>query len=159
MDVIGFVLGAGLLCAWYFLNRNVIISDIVFVMMYLSLMKFVKFQSLKMLLILFALNFTIICSFYYTVSEIDSSYDNNNIIYFNNPMFLLFPNITHIPNSKCAWYSLISMSYGGFFLCYLERFDRNKSSVIYSLTFIASYTIGSVIWLILSIFTPFLVLY
>lgn len=159
MDILGLLLGIGLLCAWFFSNKNFIISDIIFLMMYITFIKFVKFGSLKILLVLYGVNFIILVIFYRTVEFIDSSYEDSSIIYFNNPMFLLFPNINRIPNSKCAWYSLLSMSYGGFFLAYLSRFDKNISSMVYSITFIGSYTFGSILWLIVSGLTPFLILY
>jgi apolipoprotein N-acyltransferase len=47
------------------------------------------------------------------------------------------------------------MAYPGIFLSYLERFDKNRSSKVYGLTFIISYTICSFVWFGVSIVVPF----
>lgn len=154
MDVAGILFGVGLLCAWYF-TRDVILSDLIFMMIYLSIMKIVKFGSLKLAVILFAINFVILVSFSGTNSTIDSSYTDGDYTYFNNPLFLIIPNLVDIPNRRCAWYFIVTMSYAGLLLSYLERFDRNRSSIIYGLTFIITYIIGTVAWFIITIFVAF----
>ena len=47
MDVIGLFVGGGLVTAWYLLDKNWIISNIIYIAMYTSLVKIVKFGSLQ----------------------------------------------------------------------------------------------------------------
>lgn len=119
MDAIGVVFGIGLLCLWYFLYTNWITSDIIFVMIYLSMIKVLKFGSLKIAILTIVLNFIIDCIFYQTIGSLDNTYQNAIYNFYNNPLFLITPNLTHIPNRKCTWYSVISMSFAGLLCAYL----------------------------------------
>lgn len=154
MDAIGVVFGIGMLCLWYFLYTNWITSDIIFVMIYLSMIKVLKFGSLKIAILTIVLNFIIDCIFYQTIGSLDNTYQNAIYNFYNNPLFLITPNLTHIPNRKCTWYFVISMSFAGLLCAYLQRFDKNKSSIIYSTTFVVAYSIGAILWLVISIFVP-----
>jgi hypothetical protein len=99
MDIIGFLFGSGMLILWYFSNKNWIISDIVYTMILLAIVKFLKFGSLKMAFITFWLTallnivFILITQFYLKM------YYNNLILYiFNDPLFILTPCISFTPN-------------------------------------------------------------
>lgn len=151
----GLFLGVVLLLAWFFSDTNVILSDIIYIMIYLSLIKIVKFGDLKTAVIIFVLNFAIICAFYKTTTSIDSAYLNQGYSYFNNPLFFMVPVIINIPNVKCNWISLITMSYPGFLLAYFSRYDKNISASIYVRIFLIWYSLGSLVWFIISNFTPF----
>lgn len=74
MDGVGFVLGIGLLCLWYFLYTNWIVSDVIYVMIYFSMIKIIKFGSLKIAILIFVINLTIDCAFYSTMDSINSTY-------------------------------------------------------------------------------------
>lgn len=52
-DVIGFLLGLGIMSAWYFSGTNWIISNIIFVFIYLTFIKIVKIGSLKLLVLIY----------------------------------------------------------------------------------------------------------
>ena len=54
MDLMGFALGVGAFCGWLFSGTNWIISDIIFIVIYVALIKVVKFGSLKIALASFA---------------------------------------------------------------------------------------------------------
>lgn len=53
MDIIGLIFAAGMVLAWYFSSRNWIISDIIYVMIFLAIVKFIKFGSLKIAIVSF----------------------------------------------------------------------------------------------------------
>lgn len=53
MDVIGFIVGGGLFTAWHLLNKNWIISNIIYMATYVSIVKIVKFGSLQTAAIVF----------------------------------------------------------------------------------------------------------
>lgn len=50
MDILGLLFGIGILCIWYFINMNWIISNFIYVCMFLCI---IKFGSLKMAFITF----------------------------------------------------------------------------------------------------------
>jgi hypothetical protein len=67
MDFIGFGLGIGLLLSWYFTNKNWIISDIIFMFIFLAMIKIIKFGSLKLSLIFFVCTLVIDLGFGQTI--------------------------------------------------------------------------------------------
>lgn len=84
----------------------------------------------------------------------NSTYTNLNFYAFNNPLFFLVPMIAKIPNRKCAWHFMFEMAYPGLLLAYLERFDKNRSSIIYGATFIISYVLCTILWYVFNYFIP-----
>lgn len=146
MDVVGIGIGAGALCGWYFSHTNYIISDLIFIAIYVAMIKLVKFGSLKMSLAAFACSLILSCVFLGLSTETSVFLNLSN---FNNPLFLVAPRIARVPNHKCSWYFLLTMAYPGMFLAYLERFDNNRSSLIYSPTFVVCYGVFSIIWFII----------
>lgn len=99
MDLMGLIIGLVLVLAWYLDNKNWILSDILYVIIFLTIIKLIKFDSLKMAFISYVcaatLNVIFIC-----VSQYALQYYFNNVILtiFNNPFFILCPCINFIPN-------------------------------------------------------------
>lgn len=158
MDTIGLIIGLILVLAWYLDNKNWVLSDILYTIIFLTIIKLIKFGSLKMAFIayLFAAILNVIFIF---VSQYAFNYYFNNVILtiFNNPLFMLCPCINFIPNEKCSWFFIISMVYPGILLCYLKRFDYNNSTKLYSVVFIIVFIIFSALWLVISKFTPVII--
>ena len=99
MDIIGLGLGLGLVLGWYFSGKNWIISNIIYIMIFLALVKIIKFGSLRMA----ALGYfcVAICNivFIVLIQKLRQVYFNNIILFlFNNPFFIFCPCINFTPN-------------------------------------------------------------
>lgn len=119
MDIIGFCIGFGVLCAWFFTGQIWMVSDLIFVFIFITLIKVIKFGSLKIALINFICTLILDLIFITVTEVIRKTYFSTNINIFNNPLFLTAPIIAFIPNYRCAWYFILSMAYPGMFLAYL----------------------------------------
>ena len=116
MDILGFAIGVGVMAAWFFNHSNYILSDIIFVCIYLVFIKTIKFGSLKIVLVTFGCSLALSIIFV-GLSTITQAYVNANN--FNNPIFLSAPIIAHVPNRRCSWYFIVAMAYPGMFLAFL----------------------------------------
>ena len=124
MDLLGFTVGVGLECAWFFTGYNWIISNIIYILIFLAIIKFIKFDSLKIAAITFAC--TAFCNIIFIVLTqfVRQIYFNDLILYiFNNPLFIFCPCINFIPNQTCSWFFISCIAYPGILLCYLDRVD------------------------------------
>jgi len=89
MDLIGFVIGIGLICAWYFTGTNWIIGDFIYMCIFLAAIKLVKVGSLKITVIAFVFAMLLDIIFMSLAEFINGIYFNNAMLtLFNNPMFL-----------------------------------------------------------------------
>lgn len=123
---------------------------------FLALIKFVKFGSLKMAFIAFVSTAVLNVAFIVYSQVKNDAYFNNVILYiFNNPLFIFFPCITFTVNQTCSWFFITSIGFPGILLSYLYRFDESRSSKIYSLVFLVSFVICAVCWAVSSIFAPY----
>lgn len=98
MDVLGLVVGMGILCGWYMSVRNWIISDMIYTCMFICIIKLVKVGSLKIGVLAYIIigisNIIFILITYYK-----NIYFNNIILtIFNNPFFIMCPIINFVPN-------------------------------------------------------------
>jgi hypothetical protein len=107
-------LGGGALVGWYFSNSNAIVSDVLFVVIYIALIKVFKFGSLKIGFLTLACSLALSIVFVILISV---NYQTMN--FFITPLFLTGPILTRIPNYRCSWYFLLSMLYPGMLLAYL----------------------------------------
>lgn len=156
LDILGLLLGAGLEAAWWFSNRNWILSDVLFTFMLVTTIKLFKFRSLFMAVVCFSLvtvvfvAFIVICQVFY-----DTSFNNIILTIFDNPVFCVCPTITPVPNQKCSWLSLFSLSYPALVLAYLESFDESRKTRVYSIVFLGGFILLSMIWSLLNVAVPF----
>ncbi len=99
MDALGVAIGIGIVCAWYLINKNWILSDFLYVFIFLAIVKFIKFGSLKMAFFAY-LSVAILNATFIIISQYALQYYFNNIILtiFNNPFFIFCPCINFIPN-------------------------------------------------------------
>ena len=95
MDLFGFLLGAGALVGWYFSNGNTVISNIIFIFIYVAIIKVVKFGSLRLALVTFICS--LILSIVFTILIAESN-TYMTMVYSNNPLFLAAPTFARIPN-------------------------------------------------------------
>lgn len=75
-DVIGFLLGVGIMCVWYFSGTNWLVSNIIFVFIYLSFIKIVKIGSLKLLVLIYIGTVVVDGIFYKTFQKINNEFTN-----------------------------------------------------------------------------------
>ena len=52
---------------------------------------------------------------------------------------------------------MVSLAYPGIILSYIHRFGNSRSSKVYTITFLVSSIVLSVIWAILNVFSPFII--
>lgn len=156
MDVIGFFVGVGLVTAWYALDKNWIISNIIYIAMYTAFIKIVKFGSLQTAAIVYFIGAICNTTFIILTSKIREIYFNDLILtIFNNPFFIYCPVITYSPNESCSWFFITCMIYPCILLCYLDRFDESRSSKIYFAVFSVCLVVCSGLWIVMSRFVPF----
>lgn len=99
MDALGVAIGIGIVCTWYLIDKNWILSDFLYVFIFLAVVKFIKFGSLKMAFFAY-LATAILNATFILISQYALQYYFNNIILtiFNNPLFIFCPCINFIPN-------------------------------------------------------------
>ena len=120
MDILGFLLGLGLLLCWFLLNKNWIVSDIIYCMMFLAIVKCIKFGSLKIATITLLSTAGLNLLFIILTQTIKHAYFNNIILYiFNNPFFIFCPCINYTPNQSCSWLFITCIAFPGLLLSYL----------------------------------------
>lgn len=159
MDIMGIFTGLLITSAWYFSNRNWIISDIIYISMFTTIIKLIKISSLKIAILAYTTiaiaNITFILITYY-----NNIYFNNIILtIFNNPFFIMCPIINFVPNQTCSWFYLSCIVFPAIILAYLRRFDDSMGSNIYSSVFIISFILCSIAYVIISFVVPFTIPY
>lgn len=160
MDILGLAIGTFLLLTWIALDKNWIVSDIIYTTMFFTTVKLVKIGSMKMAILIFVSIFIIFLMFIVTDTQITHKYFNTNILsYLNSPFFILVPTINYIPNEVCSWFFISSIAYPAMVLSYLVRFDYSRSTKIYTFGFVCLFIMCSIGWLLLSIFVPFVLPY
>lgn len=156
MDVIGIIVGIGFMCAWYFTGTNWIIGDFICLCILLTTIKIIKFGSLRIAIIAFAVTSILDVVFIILAQIMNGVYFNNAMLtVFNNPLFLVMPALVHYPNRCCSWFFLFSIAYPGIVLSYLYRYDCSRSSKVYSVLFFIFYTLCLVAWVILDLHAAF----
>ena len=127
MDIIGFLFGFGICFVWYFTDKNWIVSDFIFICIWISGIKLLKFTNLK--IVTFTLTIMIVVSLIVLgVIEValGISYNTNLFNHFNSPLFLQVPTISRLPNQKCSWIFLSALLFAGMFASYLYRYDKSR---------------------------------
>ena len=158
--MIGFLFGLGMCFVWYYTDKNYIVSDFIFICILISGIKLLKFSSLK--IITFGLIVLVVKSVIAIVvleQVFGLSYDTFLLNKLNCPLFFQVPAISHLPNQKCSWIFMTSLIFPGMFASYLHRFDKSRSSTAYFIMFMVGYAIGSIVWTICNIATPFILPY
>ncbi len=89
MDVIGIGVGIGVVCAWYYTGTNWIIGDLIYMCIFLAVIKLIKFGSLRMTVFAFIASMLLDISFIMLTEFVNGIYFNNAMLtLFNNPLFL-----------------------------------------------------------------------
>ena len=115
-----------------------------------ALMKLIKIRSLSLAVLLtvslLALE-AIVGIFIHYVFQV--SYNNYIINIFQNPNILVMPSITKELYRQCAWLPITSVLFPGLMLSYLRRFDVSRATNIYLIIGLASFYLGSLIWMLI----------
>lgn len=156
MDVVGFAIGVGVLCGWFFSGYNWIISNFIYICIYVAAIKLVKFGSLRIAALTFFSTASLNVIFIVLTQVFRHVYFNGLILYiFNNPFFIFCPCINFTPNENCSWLFITCIVFPGILLSYLDRFDESRSSKIYSIVFVVCFVVSSTVWIVISRFVPF----
>ncbi len=147
MDVLGFLFGCCLVGGWWAADRNWIYTDIMAIMLIIAIIKVFKFVSFKVALIAYL----IMVAMYIAASVIivfvyQNQYDSYTVALLRTPYQLKFPSFSEAYGQKCVWISITTVAFPGLLVSYLRRFDQSKSTIIYLLTAVVTYFIGSVCW-------------
>jgi uncharacterized paraquat-inducible protein A len=106
MDVLGFLLGVGVISVWFFTGRKWMASDVIFIFIYISTIKLVKFGSLKIGFINF-ISSLILGIIFIALIVVFNKASLFEIVYISaNPLYIISPIISKIPNITCVWYSI-----------------------------------------------------
>lgn len=106
MDIIGFLIGTGIISVWFFTGRKWIASNFIFIFIYVSTIKLVKFGSLKIGFINFISSLSLGIIFIALII-IFSKASLFEVVYISaNPLFFISPIISRMPNVNCVWYSI-----------------------------------------------------
>jgi hypothetical protein len=140
--------------AWWFWYTSWIFSDILSILLVISIIKVFKFVSFKVALVAYLVMLAI-----YSTSDIVISvtYKNSFNEYFlfqaSTPFQLQFPLLTPAYGGTCRLVSITTIAFPGLLVSYLRRFDQSRSTRIYLVTAISTYFLGSVVWWIASTFS------
>ncbi|CAD8157756.1 unnamed protein product [Paramecium octaurelia] len=115
-----------------------------------SLIKLFKITSLKHALQFFVplMIVDIFCSIYLG-QTVRYEWDSVALRYFNTPLSAQFPYIRYIYKKKCAWVSIFNLLFPGFFLGYVNRFDKYKQTYVYEIIAFFGLLVGLLFWVLI----------
>lgn len=90
--------------------------------------------------------------------EINSvNYNNIFLNEINYPFSLKFPTINPTCDQECTWIPFMAIVFPGMIISYLRRFDSGRGSTLYLITAIATFFVGTLLWMLI-IFVWYLIL-
>ncbi|CAD8121393.1 unnamed protein product [Paramecium sonneborni] len=115
-----------------------------------SLIKLFKITSLKDALQFFIpiMIVDIFCSIYLS-QTVRYEWDSVALRYFNTPLSAQFPYFRYIYKKKCAWVSIFNLLFPGFFLGYVNRFDKHKQTYVYEIIAFFGLLVGLILWVLI----------
>lgn len=132
-----------------------ILNDVICLCMIVAFIKILKFTSLKIaglsFLITIAIELIIAFLIYFLANQ---SYNSLFLNRYNFPFELQIPTINPVYNQKCAWLPFTSVVYPGILFSYLRRFDASRSTRLYLIIGTATFFIGAIAWMFISIASP-----
>ena len=148
-------IGALASVGWWFSDYNMIVNDAICLCITVAAIKILKFTSLKMaglaFLVTITLELTFATALYLTTGI---SYNTLFLNQYNYPFELQIPTINPVYNQKCAWLPFTAIVFPGMLFSYLRRFDSSRSTNLYLLTASATFLLGGIAWMFLSIASP-----
>jgi hypothetical protein len=84
----------------------------------------------------------------------NSNYQDFLLNDFNNPLEMQIPTINPVYGLKCSWLPVSITIFPGILISYFRRFDKSRNTNIYIITASVLIFIGSMIWIIFSVFSP-----
>lgn len=154
MDIIGVLLSIPVAVAWWLLDKNWIITDLISICIIISVIKVFKFVSFKIALVAYIV---MVCV--YSAADIviaivyKEDYNNFFLNNINTPFQLQVPLISPDYSQKCSWISVTTIAFPGILISYLRRFDQSRLTNIYLITSICTYFLGSILWWIADTFS------
>jgi hypothetical protein len=155
MEVISLTVGALGVVGWWFSNDNMIVTDLLCLCITVGFIKILKFTSLKLAGAAFVATIVVELTFataLYLVTGL--SYNNLFLNNYNYPFELQVPTINPVYNQKCAWLPFTAIVFPGMLFSYLRRFDTSRSTNLYLITASATFFLGGIGWMFLSIASP-----
>jgi hypothetical protein len=147
LDVLGVLMSIPVVVGWWVSGRNWVFSDILSVVLIVSIIKVFKFVSFKVALVAYL----IILALYVTSSVVIAAKYQNQfsqayINQANTPYQFQIPLIAPAYSQKCTWISITTIAFPGLLVSYLRRFDHSRSTRIYLITAVSTYFLGSLLW-------------
>lgn len=107
MHLISILISIGVMLAWFFLNKNWIINDIIFVCCTIMLVRIFKFDSLKIavLYVILIIGHVVVATIVARIKD-PSAQQSYYINYVNNTFQLQLPTINPVFQQKCSYLSL-----------------------------------------------------
>jgi hypothetical protein len=122
MDFVSLLIAFGIVCGWWFSDKNWILNDIIAVCICISFIKLFKFVNLKMALVyavvIITIEIIIALCIHYIIGESYNILIFNN---FNNPLEIQLPTITKVIDTRCSWIPVTEVIFPGIFLSYTRR--------------------------------------
>lgn len=141
---------------WWASGRNWIFSDILSVILIVSIIKVFKFVSFKVALIAYFIIVTLYCSSTIIIAlKYQNQFSHAYINQANTPYQFQIPLIKPAYAQKCTWISITTIAFPGLLVSYLRRFDQSRSTRIYLVTAVSTYFLGSLIWWVSDTFSYF----
>ena len=150
IDIVSWIIGVSMIVVYWLLNGQWLVNDVMSVCVIVALMKLLKIRSLSVsvwliLSILFVeIGVGLFVHYYFKIS-----YNNYVINFFQSPIMLVMPSITHELYRQCAWLPITSILFPGLMISYLRRFDKSRGTFLYQLIGLASFYCGSVLWMVI----------
>jgi hypothetical protein len=154
IDIIGVLLSIPVVVGWWLTGRNWIFSDILSIIIIVSVIKVFKFVSFKVALIAYLVMVSLYSAADILISiRYHNQYSSYALFQAETPYQFQIPLITPTYGQRCTWVSITTIAFPGLLVSYLRRFDQSRSTRIYLITAIATYFLGSVIWWIADAFS------
>ncbi|EAR85998.1 signal peptide peptidase (macronuclear) [Tetrahymena thermophila SB210] len=156
MDLISLCFTAILEFLWLYFGKTWYFSDILALFLLGSLMKFLKFKSLKQ-----AFMFLSICLLVDAIGALivyfkeDLSYDILFINQYNEPFLIAIRSINIIYDKYCSWLPVTGTAFPGILINYCYRYDRsyqNYNTRAFTYLGLFGYFFSSIIYMIIATF-------
>lgn len=147
IDILGVLISIPVVLGWWYAGQNWIFSDILSVILIVTIIKVFKFVSFKVALVAYLLMVTI-----YSTADViiairyQNAFSDYDLYSANTPYQFQIPQLVPSYGQKCSWVSITTIAFPALLVSYLRRFDQSRSTRIYLTTAVATYFIGSVIW-------------
>ncbi|CAK66095.1 unnamed protein product (macronuclear) [Paramecium tetraurelia] len=155
-DYISILLSTLLIFFYLYYEQPWFVSNLLSICILGSFIKLFKIISLKDALQFFIplMIIDIFCSIYLS-QTVRYEWDSVALRYFNTPLSAQFPYFRYIYKKKCAWVSIFNLLFPGFFLGYVNRFDKHKQTYVYEIIAFFGLLLGLILWVLIQFISSF----